>query len=128
MNKKYGLSWISAHYFSAIIFEYLMQLLDNSPKKIPKKLFDFSEKNIDQIGGDLCKDFFFLDAVKLPSLLNSISIFAQYLFLSGIANEEEVKCIQNDTKNIFDKIYPNLVKNNTESIVFEGFPFLKEVD
>ncbi len=125
LHDRCNLSWISAQYYSAYIYEYLIEILDNSKKAVPKILFDFSEQKIDKIGVRLCQDFLFINPTKLFSLLNSIHTFADYLLLSGIANEKEVEIIQKDSNSIFQKNYPALLKENTESRFFEVFPLLK---
>jgi len=122
LHEHKSISWISAQYYTQLIYSYLYKTLEETKGK-PGEMFNFHKTTIDKIGASLTQSFIFLDATKALSLLNVIYHFAGYLQLCGNINEQQKVTIQSDCTALRNNLYPSLEKGYTEALCFPVFPF-----
>ena len=112
--------WLASDFYRRMVFRYLVNVIPEG--KRPKETFVFTRNKIETTIARTCKSFFFLDGTAAFVSLNSLYWFAEYLERTGSVTEERSAMIQKYCIELFNEVFPGLLKIDLIVKAFERFP------
>ncbi len=111
--------WITAHYYSKSIYDYLLRKIEK--KKKQKTNFVFDEKEMENYILKYYKDFFEIKPIAALMFLQAVCFFAEYLQKLNIIAIQDKKDIENNCMHLYDKIYKVYLDREYGVRIFENF-------
>jgi hypothetical protein len=126
LRDRFGLSWICAQFYSGLVFEYGLIYLDLLNGEKWDKVFDFSEKMLDQVALKISGGaYFIVDPVLTISFLNAVYYFVDYLSTCDMLDGMDQKAVKEITQSLYEVAIKSDSMSNSVAVCFSDFPLWK---
>ena len=114
--------WVerAADFYRKMVLRYLVNVIPEGRR--PKETFIFTKNKIKTTIARTCKSFIFLDSTAVIVSLNSLYWFAEYLEGTGSIPEERRAVIQKWCIELYNEVFPGLLRTDLSAKAFERFP------
>ncbi|MFO7826689.1 MAG: SEC-C metal-binding domain-containing protein [Cyclobacterium sp.] len=124
LHEQFGISWISAHYHSHLIYEYGLACIELKKGKKLKKPFDFSQETMDNLIQTVAGDpFGILNSNTAFNLINAIYYFPDYLSACDMSEEMDPEVVRETAVYFYDMLFPDLAGYSSLTFCYKDFPF-----
>jgi hypothetical protein len=120
LHERKGKDWLAADFYRKMVFRYLVHVIPEGRR--PKETFIFTKDKIETTIARTCKSFIFLDSTAAIVSLNSLYWFAEYLEGTGSITEERRAMIQKWCIELYNEVFPSLLRIDLSAKAFERFP------
>jgi len=120
LHERKGKDWLAADFYRKMLLRYLAHVIPEGRR--PKEAFIFTKDKIETTIARTCKSFIFLDTTAALVSLNSVYWFAEYLEGSGSITEERRAMIQGWCTELYNEVFPGLLRTELSAKAFERFP------
>jgi hypothetical protein len=103
-----------------MVYRYLVNVIPEGRR--PKEAFIFTKDKIEATIARTCKSFIFLDSTAAIVSLNSLYWFAEYLEETGSITEQRSAMIQKWCLELYNEVFPTLLRTDLSAKAFERFP------
>lgn len=127
LHERFGISWISAQFYSNLIYEYGVACLEFKKSKKLKQPFDFSKEIVDKVTLIVTGDSFNIpNPTTVFSLINAIYYFPEYLSACDTLEEMDPVKVRKTATYFYDTIFLDLAGYSSLTLCFKDFPFWDE--
>ncbi len=120
LHERKGKDWLAADFYRKMVYRYLVNVIPEGRR--PKETFIFTKDKIETTIARTCKSFIFLDSTAAIVSLNSLYWFAEYLEGTGSITEERSAMIQKWCLELYNEVFPGLLRTDLSAKAFERFP------
>jgi hypothetical protein len=120
LHERKGKDWLASDFYRNMVYRYLVYVIPEGRR--PKETFIFTKDKIETTIARTCKSFIFLDSSAAIVSLNSLYWFAEYLEGTVSITEERSAMIQKWCIELYNKVFPSLVRTDLSVKAFEKFP------
>lgn len=121
LHERKGKDWLAAEFHRRLLLRYLVYVIPE--RKRPREAFVFTKNKIETTILKICRSFIFVDSTAAIVSLNSLYWFAEYLEGTESITEERRVMIQEWCLEVYQEIFPGLLRSDLSAKAFERFPF-----